>query len=118
MEDLLVDMADAGVVAQDPETCRLNTFQKEAMVGMLKEYDDEYLERQMDEALAQYNDSVDLGNDPVASGRQLGLRRVWEANAAMLPDLPPESGGSAWTLLYVILGLIAFTYLYRYLTRR
>ena len=125
VEDLLVDLEDAGVVAQNPweeeyrqERCRLNVFQEAAMVDVLKEYDDEFLDRQMDEALAQYNDSVDMGNDPVGSGLQLGIRRVWDANVAMLPDLPPETGGSAWTLLYVIFGAIAFTYLYRYLTRR
>ena len=130
VEDLLVDLEDAGVVAENPweeeyrgdwRTCRLNVFQEAAMVDVLQEYDDAYLERQMDEALAQYNDgSVDMGNDPVGPDRRIGLLRVaaLEREWAALPKLPPETGGSAWTLLYVIFGAIAFTFLYRYLTRR
>ena len=130
VEDLLVDLEDAGVVAENPweeeyrqdwRTCRLNVFQEAAMVDMLEEYDADYLEAQMDKALAQYNDSgVDMGNDPVGSGRRIGLLRVaaLEREWAALPKLPPETGGSEWTLLYVMFGAIAFTYLYRYLTRR
>ena len=75
----------------------------------------------LDVALAQYNAGVvDMGNDPVGSGRQLGLRRLakLEAEFAALPRLPPETGGSLLYYLSVIIGAIAFTYLYRYLTRR
>ena len=129
VEDLLVDLEDAGVVAENPweeeyrgdwRTCRLNVFQEAAMVDVLQEYDDAYLERQMDEALAQYNDgSVDMGDDPVGTDRRIGLLRVaaLEREWASLPRVPAETTDWAWTWMYVMIGIIAFMYAYRYLTR-
>jgi len=124
--DMLVELQDRERWAREELESLYSQNETEAgdirhMEEIVHEWDEQLLERQMDEALAQYNaGSVDLGNDPVASGRRSGLKRlaILDAEWAALPKLPAETGGSAWTLLYVILGAIAFTYLYRYLTRR
>ena len=123
--DMLVELQDRERWAREELESLYSQNETEAgdirhMEEIVHEWDEQLLEAQMDEALAQYNaGSVDLGNDPVASGRRSGLKRlaILDAEWAALPKLPPETT-SAWTLLYVILGAIAFTYLYRYLTRR
>ena len=70
---------------------------------------DAELELAMEEALANCNAAlVDMGNDPVASGRNLGLRQ--------LAEMVPTTAGSPTPWPWIFLGLvcIAFWYLYYY----
>ena len=69
---------------------------------------EEELSIQLDDALANYNSGLDMGNDPVGSGRNLGLKNLSELDAALLPPVPESTG--YWPWLGLVLALFAFWY--------
>ena len=70
---------------------------------------DEDLSIQLEDALANYNAGPNIGNDPVASGRNLGLKKLSALDAALLPPVPDST---YWPWLGLVLALFAFWYFF------
>ena len=112
-DDVETDAADAAAHFQNLHNQVIGYIPPAVTVTHLpeEEYDmDAELELAMDEALAQYNAQVDMGNDPVGSGQNLGLRHLSDLDAALLPPVPESTG--YWPWLGLVLALFAFWYLF------
>ena len=73
----------------------------------------EELERQMESALANYNSGLDMGNDPVGSGRNLGLQKLSKLDAALLPPVPKSLGEEGYFWVgWGLATIFAFWYLF------